>query len=295
MANVSPEATDTLFSLNVTGTAPFTASMAEAASVTDAPAAEVASVRAGALAATTGAVVSFTSKLKLVLAVLPARSVADARTVWLPTEKNVIPGVTGVPFSVKVTGSVPSIASLVSATKLTGEPAAEVASVADGALAVSTGAVVSSVKEIEAEAVVAGGIRLAGGDGVRSVGKRGCEAPGTGGIRGRGAEHEPCFRQRHHRAGVACPADLGGVRDGVGRGGARVGCQRDRHRRGDGVHDDTGIASGRCCYARGVERAGAIELLSSTATLPYWSAATRSSLPSPFTSAVVTDRDPPAA
>ena len=151
MANVSPEATGMLFSLNVTGTAPFTASIAEAANVTGAPAAEVASVDAGAPAATTGAVVSFTSKLKLVFAVLPARSVADARTVWLPTEKNVIPGVTGVPFSVKVTGSVPSIASLVSATKLTGEPAAAVASVADGALAVSAGAVVSSVKEIEAE------------------------------------------------------------------------------------------------------------------------------------------------
>ncbi len=118
MANVSPEATGMVFSLNVTGTAPFTASIAEAANVTGEPAAEVASVDAGAPAATTGAVVSFTSKPKLVFAVLPATSVADARTVWLPTEKNVVPGVTGVAFSVKVTGSVPSIASLVSATKL---------------------------------------------------------------------------------------------------------------------------------------------------------------------------------
>ena len=76
--NVSPDATTEPFSLNVTGSIPSTTSVAEAVNVTDAPDAEVASVDVGALAVTTGAVVSTTSKLNCVVPVFFAASLADA-------------------------------------------------------------------------------------------------------------------------------------------------------------------------------------------------------------------------
>jgi len=130
--NVLPEA-----GVQVVATEPLTESVADAAKLTTAPAALVASAVMFAGTVTAGFVVSKTVTVRFAVPVLPAPSVAKQVTVVVP-RGNVLPEA-GVQFGI----SAPLTRSVADAVKLTTAPEALVASAVMGAGTVTTGFVVS--------------------------------------------------------------------------------------------------------------------------------------------------------
>ena len=126
-ANVSPDWTAVVPSLNETVSVPSTTSDADAEKVATAPVAPVASSVSLAWPAITGAVVSCTAMVKLDVLVLPAASVAVSVIVWVPSA-NVSPDWTAVVPSLNKTVSVPSTTSDADAEKVATAPVAPVAS-----------------------------------------------------------------------------------------------------------------------------------------------------------------------